>query len=152
LFITTASIQTTISTVTDTATEAETSTTTETVTSETVMPFYGLVMLVASSSCSVSYGSTSYPALCWGNSDPIVFNCAAEAATPQGCSQQVDVSGTPITLTAWYPYAASNGSEWQDCKVTESLPSPPGPQTAFGYYISLNSTSFIVAMPAPPPA
>ena len=160
---TTTSIQTqtavtqTSYTVTDTTTESETSTTTETVASTTV-PWYGLTYLGAVPGCAVSTDPPTawYPVPCFGYSGPHLFNCAAAANTSQGCTQRINITGTSnqsFAVTVWYPYVNYTGPAWQNCKYTvPSVPNPPGPQGPYyAYCISVNSTSFLITEPAPPP-
>ena len=75
-----------------TVTQNETSTTTETVNNP--IPWYGLVYLSALPGCMVSSGIVSYPCPASSRADPYVFDCAAAAATPQGCTEQVNITGT----------------------------------------------------------
>jgi len=152
LFVTMTFLQTIVSTTTDTATETQTSTTTDTVVN--TIPWYGLAYLGSLPGCSVSYGSTSYPGACFSpKSDPVLFNCAAAAASSQGCTQQITITGSSklnFTITVWYPYTNYNGEQpWQNCKYVEPLPTPPGPDGPYyAYCISVNSTAFLVALPA----
>jgi len=145
-------------TVTSTATETQTqtSTTTEITGTTTYTQFDGLAFLSNQPGCTLSYGSTSYPVPCWGQvSNAVAFNCAAAASTPQGCTQQISIAGAPsqtMNMTVLYPYVNHSGeADWQNCKLTETLPSPPGPQTFIAYCISFNSTSFFAALLAPGP-
>ena len=136
--------------VSDTVTQNETSTSTTTETVTTPFPWYGLVYLSADPGCSTSYGETSYPVPCFGSSG-YLFNCAAAATNSEGCTQQVNITGTneSFTVTIWYPYTNSIGEQpVQNCKWTVQLPSPPGPETGYAYCISVNSTSFLVSEPA----
>lgn len=126
-------------------------TTTQTVANRTI-PWYGLYYLSAAPGCAVSYGVHSYPAPCFAYSGGVLFDCAAAAATPQGCTEKVNITGTSnqnFIITIWYPY--NTGVPSQNCKWTESLPTPPGPDSAFAYCISVNSTSFLISEPAPGP-
>ena len=143
-------------TITSTAIRTETSTTTETVTTGTVVPFYGLDFLSAAPGCAIEYGAYSYAAPCF-SSTPHIFDCATAAATPQGCTQLIHITGAPnqnFTVTVWYPLAVNSGVPSQNCKwIQTNLPTPPGPDGPYyDYCFYINSTSFLVAMPAPGPA
>jgi len=128
--------------------------------------WYGLIYLDNESNCAVSTDppTTWYEIPCLGfNADPVVFNCAAAAASPEGCTLRVNTTGeyTPqpsgpnyFTVTIWYPYVNDTaGYPGVNCKyIVPSVPTPPGPQGPYyGYCISLNSTAFIVTQRAPPP-
>ena len=145
------------STVTDTSTETKTSTRTETV-ANTTLPWFGLIYMTAAPGCTVSApGSASYPAPCFGpNSSAYAFDCAVAAGTSQGCTQRVNIAGgsSPIfNVTVWYPYTNYPGEQSsQNCKWTEPLPTPPGPEGPYyAYCITISSTSFFIAEPAPGP-
>ena len=106
----------------------------------------------------MSSGSASYPVPCFGpNSGAYLFNCAVTAATSQGCTQRVNITGSSsqsFTVTVWYPYVNYNGEQpWQNCKyMLPDIPTPPGPQGPYyAYCISVNSTSFFITLPSPPP-
>jgi hypothetical protein len=143
-------------TITSTTSETETLTTTETVTSETAVPFYGLDLLSAGPGCAIEYGVYSYAAPCFSSSSPYVFDCAAAAATSQGCTQLVNITGTTdqnFTVTVWFPLAVNTGVPSQNCKwIQTNLPTPPGPNGPYyDYCFYINSTSFLVALQAPGP-
>ncbi len=131
----------------------ETRTATETTTA-TVSTWYGLVYLGAAPGCGISYGVMNYSAPCFSSSGGYLFNCAAAAASSKGCTQQIDITGTSnqnFTITIWFPLTSGSGEEsWQNCRYTQSLPTPPGPQTSFAFCIPVNSTSFLVAEQAHP--
>lgn len=149
-------ILTTTKTLTDTTTQTEfTSTTTRTI-ANTTIPWSGLDYMTADSGCTtyVPGGSPVYPVPCFGpNSSAYAFNCAAAAATSQGCTQVVNIIGTSpkpnFTITVWYPYNYQGEQLSQNCKWTESIPNPPGPESEYAYCISLNSTAFFVTESAP---
>jgi hypothetical protein len=138
-------------TITDTATETETTTTTTTIANRTI-PWYGLVYLSADPGCTVSSGVTSYPGVCSSYSDPVLFNCAAAAATPKGCTQVVDITGTTnqnFTVTVWYP--DNSGRPGQNCDWTQLLPPPFESYLVNAYCIPVNSTTFLVSEPVSGP-
>jgi hypothetical protein len=134
------------SSIISTVTQNETSTTTETVNNP--IPWYGLVYLSAQPGCMVSSGITSYPAPCNSASDPYVFSCAAAAATPQGCTAQVNITGTTnesYTITILYPNNV--GHIGQNCNWTQILPPPFQSEPNNAYCIPINSTSFLISEP-----
>ena len=96
----------------------------------------------------MSSGITSYPGPCNSFSDPYVFDCAAAAATPQGCTAQVNITGTTnesYTIMIWYPY--DSGDPGQNCYWTQILPGQPIFEQINAYCIPVNSTAFIVSEP-----
>jgi len=105
--------------------------------------------------CTVSEGYISEPEPCFGQiSTAVAFNCEAAAATSKGCNQQVNFTGTSdqsMNITVWYSYLNNGEGPPQNCKWTEYLPAPIGPQTAFAYCIPVNPISFYVTIPAPLP-
>lgn len=134
-----------------------------TTTSTLVTSWYGLAYLTANQNCGFSGNPPTrfYPIPCFGSNSPIVFNCAAQAATAQGCVQRVSTTATPsqsFIVAVWYPYINHTAwPEWQNCKwVVTSIPVPPGPwpqpQKQGGYCIPMNSTSFLIATMASAPA
>jgi hypothetical protein len=141
-------------TVTETTTDTQTSTTTEIMGTTTYVQFYGLYYLSDLPGCAVSSGYASDPTPCFGQvSTAVTFNCEAAAATSEGCNHQVDIMGSDqsMNITVWFPYVNYSGEgPSQNCKWTEYLPAPLGPQTALAYCIPVNSTSFYVTLPAPP--
>jgi hypothetical protein len=147
-------VETSTTTTVSTAVQNMTSTVTQIV--STTVPWYGLDFVSAEPGCATEYGQVSYPSPCLSQSNPYVFGCAAEAATSQGCTQQIHVTNTTnqsFNITVWYPYANYNGEQpWQNCKWTQPLPSPPGPTGPYyAYCISINSTSFIIGLQGLPP-
>ena len=128
--------------------------------------WYGLMFMGNETGCAVSTDppTTWYETPCFGsNADEIVFNCAAAAATTQGCTRRFNVTGvvepTPsgpgyFVVTIWYPYVNASVYPGVNCKYTvPSVPTPPGPEgPGYAYCISVNATSFIVAVQAPGPA
>jgi hypothetical protein len=107
----------------------------------------------ALNSCSVSappYGFAGAPCFTYNVDDAVVFDCAAAAATPAGCSTTVESPNNPIynfNLTIWYP-------------ATSLAPGPPETNCAYqpevGYStplyawcISAGPDSFIISQPAP---
>jgi len=116
-----------------------------------------LVYMSANPGCSVGSGSTYYPAPCFSPSDGYVFDCASAAATAQGCTRTIYVTGEPdqnFTVTVWFPYTnpASGMQPPQNCKWTQSVPAPVGSQTYYAYCIPFGSSSFLISIPAPAPA
>jgi hypothetical protein len=80
--------------------------------------------------------------------DPYIFNCTAEAATPQGCTEQVNITGTTnesFTITIHYPSAG--GSPEQNCNYVQLLPPPFESEPYNAYCIPINSTSFLISEP-----
>ena len=158
---------------TSTATLIRTTTSTVTVgaTTSTVTVaerWWGLNFMVNASSCAVSTDppTTWYESPCFGvetnGTSVVVFNCAAAAATKQGCTQRVNTTGQGapqpagphyFAVTVWYPYINYSLYPGVNCRFTEpSVPAPPGPgPPIYAYCISFNSTSFIVAEQAPGP-
>jgi hypothetical protein len=102
------------------------------------------------------------PGPCLGQrfSDALIFNCAAAAATPVGCSaiysEGVRYSAAPpvnYTVTVWYPsYGQPDEPASANCMYNVSpvgaLVKPPTP-TLFGYCLMINSTAFVVSLPQP---
>ncbi len=130
-----------------------------TATTTTFVPWYGLDYLGNQSGCAVSTDppTTWYPVPCFGpNSDEVIFNCSAAAASPQGCTQRVNLNGSSgqyFVLTIWYPYTNSTLGLSVNCKYTiPSVPITTGPAGPYyAYCISTNSTAFIVTGRAPGP-
>ena len=146
------SVQTTTYETNMTVTQTATSTTTV---ASTTLPWYGLDYLTDLSGCTVSSGTAySSPAPCWGQSNGVLFNCAGTASTSQGCTERVNLVGTNenFNVTVWYPYPVNGSAPWQNCKWTEPIPLPIGPQTGYAYCFLVNSTTFMVSVPASPPA
>jgi hypothetical protein len=120
---------------------------------------YGLSYLSSApgGSISVSQSGPGYPAPVFGSeSDAVVFDCASAAATPQGCMKTVTFKGTSnqtYTVKVWLPYLnASAGIPWENCRyAVTSVPIRGSQAPVYAYCISLNSTSFLVALPRPPP-
>lgn len=146
--------QTTTAVLISTTTSSLTFTTTSTQTTTLgAARWYGLVYLGNESGCTMD----AYPVPCEGsNSDVVVFNCAAAAASPEGCIQRVNLSTSPgqyFVLKIWYPYINYTLLPDFNCRWTViSVPSPPGPDGPYNSYcISVNSTSFMIADQAPPP-
>lgn len=92
------------------------------------------------------------PVPCNGpRADAIVFNCAAQAAGPLGCTQVVYAknSTTGVSFTAWCPYngtARPDGpyllnATWNE--FTTMMPSNPPDAVC----VMLNSTAFLLAEP-----
>jgi hypothetical protein len=84
---------------------------------------------------------------CWtfNYSLAIVFNCAAAAATTQGCAKVVNgTSSHPsYNITIWYPYVSQPPSAL-NCAYSVPVDNF---DHALAYCISLNRASFIVTLP-----
>jgi len=109
----------------------------------------------ASSSTSFAYLSASggcsaggKAAPCWG-SPAYVFNCLSAAQTQQGCTQLV-IATTPnwnFTVNIRYPFSNQTTPSWANCLwSTQEVPGQ-----GYGYCSLVNSTSFTIGEPAPPP-
>lgn len=108
----------------------------------------------------LSYASGCSPGPCIGQSlsGALVFNCAAEAATPSGCTaiynEGVRYSAAPpvnYTVTVWYPsYNQPNEPASANCMYTVwpvgALGKPTTPP-GFGYCFMVSSTAFVVTVP-----
>jgi hypothetical protein len=148
-------------TLTQTATTVIRNNMTTTVLSSGNNGWYGLWFLGNQSGCAISTDppTTWYPTPCNGgsNADAIVFNCLAAAATPQGCTQRVNLTGSSgqyFVITVWYPFVNYTlGYPGINCKYTvPSVPTPPGPYGPnYAYCITISPTAFIVTVEAPPP-
>jgi hypothetical protein len=100
---------------------------------------------------------------CWGDSlsDAIKFDCPNGAA--QGCTEEVyssyfngDVYYS-IVASAFPQIGVPNEPNWANCSynsyVLRVAGIPPEPSSSgFGYCVPIDSASFVIAMPAPPPA
>jgi hypothetical protein len=125
----------------------------------------GLVWLSNESNCAVSTSppTTWYEVPCFGiDTNPVIFNCAVAAATPQGCTQRINTTGPPppqpsgpnyFVVTIWYPYINYTVYPGLNCRYSvPSVPTPPGPYgPSYAYCIPINATAFIVAQQAPNP-
>jgi hypothetical protein len=88
---------------------------------------------------------------CFGSSHPYVFNCAAAAATSQGCTQEVTSALAPhpsYIINIRYPFILSSASSWANCQWIVS--GATGAVSESGHCFSSNSTSFVVGGQAPP--
>jgi len=117
-------------------------TTTATTSASSTTP---LAYLTAGGGCALG----GKPAPCWG-SPAYVFNCVTEAETQQGCTQLVSTT-TPnwnYTINIRYPFSNQTEPSWANC-----LWSMQGgiPGQGYGYCSLVNSTSFTMGEPAPPP-
>jgi len=91
-------------------------------------------------------------------SGALVFDCAAAAATPSGCSvvwsSGVKYSEAPIvnyTVTAWFPsYGQTDEPVWANCMYSSwpvgALGQPTSPPS-FGYCFMTDATAFVVSLP-----
>jgi hypothetical protein len=105
-------------------------------------------------------GCSPGPCIGYRLSDALVFNCAAAAATPSGCStiysEGVRYSAAPpvnYTVTVWYPsYNQPNEPASANCMYNVvpagALVKPVTPNS-FGYCLLVNSTAFVVSLPLP---
>lgn len=89
---------------------------------------------------------------CFGSAHPYVFNCAAAAATPQGCTQEVTSTLAPYPsyiINIRYPFIGSSAQSWANCRWIVS--GAAGAVSGNDHCFSSNSTSFVVGEQAPPP-
>jgi len=91
------------------------------------------------------------PALVSNLTQVVVFDCASEAAMPQGCTQLVNASLlSEYQVTIWYPYSGSQAQgwpSWANCAFS----SPHAGTDVPAYCISLGTNGFIVAVQEPGP-
>jgi len=98
--------------------------------------------------CSVTVNGTLAGAPCFGRDidNAVIFNCAAAAATPSGCTTTVVSPGYTAynyNLTIWYPDANAPAPN-SNCEFLPSL----GYNTPFdAWCISISQDSFIMAQP-----
>jgi hypothetical protein len=100
-------------------------------------------------SCFASAPGGNAP--CWGSGDPYIFNCTSEAATPQGCTQQVNITLAPYpsyTVNVKYPFANQSGPSWANCLWTVQGIIPG---QGYAICIPITSNSFIMGEQGPPP-
>ena len=83
------------------------------------------------------------------------FNCAAAASTLQGCTQKVIYAGVPLVspvpsyvINIRYPFTNQTAPWWANCVWTVQGITPG---QGYGYCMSVNSTSFALGEPTPPP-
>ena len=136
-------------------------------------PFADPGYLTTSQGCAAGYSTndTFYAEPCaLGGTigEAIVFDCAAQAASPSGCSVQFSsgnrtimppgppqvINGSfvtvPIlsnTITVWNPYVNKTAGEpvWANCMYqAKHMSSSP----EYGFCVPLNSTAFVVSGPA----
>ncbi len=131
---------------------------TETVTqTTTVYSVVGYLALTAKAACA--FGSATPPSPggdgpCWGG-DAYVFNCTSEAATQQGCTQQVvyvgisGVSPPPsYVINIRYPFTNQTEPSWGNCVWTVQ---GIVPGQGYAHCSAVNSTAFIMGVPTTPP-
>ena len=105
-------------------------------------------------------GCSPGPCIGYRLSDALVFNCAAAAATPSGCSEiyseGVRYSAAPpvnYTVTVWYPsYGQPNEPASANCMYISSpvgAMGEPSSSPSFGYCLMVGPTSFVVSLPFP---
>ena len=87
------------------------------------------------------------------NNTPYFFNCAAAAATPQGCTQKVTYTGVPLvsqvpSYVINIRFTNQTAPWWANC-----LWSVQGTTAGqeYGYCMMVSSTSFALGEPTPPP-
>lgn len=124
--------------------------TTKTITQTFSNPLNSSWYLNNSPSCS---GPNGYGVCFGGNlSIAVVFNCGSSAASPTGCTTTVNSSAPPhpgYSITIWYPKTNQpNEPSWANCEF--SVPSDYIYNSP-GFCISLSTSSFIIAKPAPGP-
>jgi hypothetical protein len=140
---------------TRTTTETSTSATTLTVTSGQLLPANdSFLYLSASSVC----GGPGGIAPCWGGDDAYIFTCASAAATPQGCTQQVNSTLTSPPLSSYkinirYPFANQTTQEWNQVgsSIVNCLWTVQGdyPGQGYAHCVSIGLTSFIIGVYQP---
>ena len=89
---------------------------------------------------------------CFASANPYVFNCAAAAATPRGCTQVVTSTLVPYPsyiINIRYPFISASAASWSNCRWIVS--GATGAVSGNGHCFSFNSTSFVVGEQAPPP-
>ena len=103
-------------------------------------------------SLGASRNSTFYTSPCFGSlQNAVVFNCAAQANTSQGCTLRISttVKNESFTVTVWYPYLNSSQGFF-NCKfVVPSIPLP-GHDLSYAECIPLGGNSFLIAVPFHP--
>lgn len=118
-------------------------------------PLNESMFLSSAPGCSFTVGSESPmygTCFSYNISQAVVFNCAEVAATPQGCTQQVNSPQSHLPgymITIWYPYV-NQTNEPTGVNCAYSVPSESIDHN-LAYCISLSPTAFIVTMKAPPP-
>jgi hypothetical protein len=104
--------------------------------------------LIYLSAACYATGAGGY-APCWGG-DAYVFDCTSGAATSQGCTQKVTSTLAPYpsyTINIRYPFTNQTDPLWANCLWTvQGVPEQQG----FASCSLVNSTSFIIGIPAPP--
>jgi hypothetical protein len=134
-----------------TTTLYSTVTSTATMTDTNAVPWNSSLYLSTDPGCSGPGGYT--PCFSYNLSEAVQFDCAQEAATPQGCVQTVNSSAPShlgYVITIWYPYVnQSNEPSWANCAF--SVPSD-GFDHGPAFCISLSANSFLVTLRAPGPA
>jgi hypothetical protein len=148
LIVTTTSDVTTTSIITETSpvTTTSTITTTSTLVTELTSTFNNSYSyLTAAFTCEEPGGYMP----CWGGT-PYVFDCAAEAMTSGGCTQNVTSilkPPTSYTINIRYPFVnATVPSEFNCLWAAAGLRQ----SQEFAYCVPLNSTAFIIGEPEPP--
>ena len=103
--------------------------------------------------CAAGPSSTGpwTPVPCNGpRADAILFNCAARAASPEGCTLMVSAKNATarVSFTAWCPYngtARPYGPYLLNATWSEFTKPPSNPPNAV--CVMLNSTAFLMAEP-----
>lgn len=116
-------------------------------TATTISPTSFAYLTVADNATCMAGGQL---APCWGSNNPYTFDCLSAAATPQGCTQQVTnpLANQSYVITVFYPFSNQTEPLWANCWWT--VQGEIGEQ-GYAYCNPVNSTSFIIGIPAPPP-
>jgi hypothetical protein len=148
--------QITTSTATSTTTWTHTTTTISATTQTNTITTTGTITQTSFSSVSMMFLSASGYATgpggfmpVWGG-DAYLFDCAGEAATPQGCTHQVTSTLAPYpsyVINIKYPFANQTEPSWANCLWTVQGTTP---EQGYAYCVPINSTSFIVGEQSPP--
>jgi hypothetical protein len=95
------------------------------------------------------------PALVENLTQVVVFDCASQAATAQGCTQEVNASvSSAYQVTIWYPFSPVQGEYWTsgaNCAFSSPTTANPKAPVYPSYCIPVGANGFIVAMPQPGP-
>ncbi len=85
-------------------------------------------------------------------SEAYIFTCLKEAATPQGCTVQINATNSRMyyTVTVWYPYhnQTAGGPSWSNC----SLDVPGGNPNRLlkdmpSYCVPVGANGFVLTQP-----
>ncbi|HUK80865.1 MAG TPA: hypothetical protein VLU91_09445 [Nitrososphaerales archaeon] len=131
-----------------TTTRSFTTSFTTTVATTSTIPWNSSYYLSVPAGCPNSGGKAE----CWtlNYSLAIAFDCAAVAATTQGCTETVNGSGPThpsYNITIWYPYVyVSQPPNPFNCAYSVPVDNI---DHNLAYCISLNRASFIISLPGP---